>query len=241
MTKVLIGSKSIQTDLNNFQFLKNSNEYELIFSNTGRETIDICRTISPSIIILDSNTKDINFTEVIDRISTLPDEDNKCNLILAVNNPDDKLLLSNVSIIYKVFDYPFDINEARETINYLTRKYKIQDITKSEITTKLSKLGIFPYSVGASCLVSAIFKCYYHPEYFSTLENLYNKVVPEYNGLTSEDVKSKIRHIIDTINTSTNIDGANLYYEIFGQIKTPSPKVFITMFVDYLHKIKGKK
>ena len=240
MTKVLIGNGDIQAGLKNFQFLKNSNEYEIIFSNSGKETIDICRTISPNIIILDSNISDMVYTDIIDTISTLPEENNKCNLILTVNNPKDKQLLSNTSIIYKIFDYSSDAKKVKETINDLTKKYKTHDITKSEINSLISKLGIFPYSLGASCLISAIFKCYYHPEYFYTLDNLYSKVAPEYN-FTVEEVKNKIRHSIDTINISTNIDGAKLYHEIFGQLSKLSPKVFILMFVNYLNKIKGKK
>lgn len=245
MTKVLIGNKDIQTDLKNFQFLKNSNEYDLIFSNTGRETINKCRTISPNIIILDSNIQDMAFTEIIDRISTLPDENNKCNLILTVNNPNHKLLLSNTSIIYKIFDYNLENNldtkKVKEAVNDLTIRYKTPDITKSEVLNLISKLGIFPYSIGTSCLVSAIFKCYYHPEFFSTLDLLYSKVTPEYDNLTQEDIKNKIRHSIDTMNISNNTEGANLYFEIFGNLTKVSPRVFIYLFVNYLNKIKGKK
>lgn len=244
MTKVLIGNKDIQTDLKDFQFLRNSNEYELIFSETGRETINKCRTISPNIIILDSNIQDMDFTEIIDRISTLPDENNKCNLILTVNNPNDKLLLSNTAIIYKIFDYNpkknIDAKKVKEAVNDLTIKYKTPDITRAEVLNLISRLGIFPYSNGTSCLISAIFKCYYHPEYFDTLDNLYSKVAPEYNYTTAE-VKNKIRHSIDTMNISTNVDGANLYHEIFGHLTKVSPRVFIYLFVNYLNKIKGKK
>lgn len=247
MTKVLIGNKDIQTHSKSFQFLRNSSEYELVFSETGRETITKCRTINPSIIILDSNITDMTFTEIIDKISTLPDENNKCNLILTVNNPKDKLLLSNTSIIYKIFDYNLkdnlDTKKVKEAVNDLTTKYKTPDITKSEVTNLISRLGIFPYSNGTNCLISAIFKCYYHPEYFNTLDNLYSKIVPEYEdeGLTKEDIKNRIRHTIDTMNISTNIDGQNLYYEIFGHLTKVSPRIFIYLFVNYLNKIKGKK
>lgn len=244
MTKVLIGNKNIHTDLQSFQFLKNSNEYDLIYSETGKETINKCRTISPSIIILDSNIQDMVFTEIIDRISTMPDENNKCNLILTVNNPKDKLLLSNTAVIYKIFDYnskkDIDTNEIKKAVNDLTIKYKTPDITRTEVISIISRLGIFPYSIGTNCLVSAIFKCYYHPEYFDTLDNLYKKVAPEYD-FTTEEVKNKIRHSIDTMNISTNIDGANLYHEIFGKLTKVSPRVFIYLFVNYLNKIKGKK
>ena len=124
MTKVLIGNNDIQAGLKNFQFLKNSNEYEIIFSNSGKETIDICRTISPNIIILDSNISDMVYTDIIDIISTLPEENNKCNLILTVNDPKDKQLLSNTSIIYKIFDYSSDTKKVKETINDLTKSIK---------------------------------------------------------------------------------------------------------------------
>lgn len=239
MVKVLIGNKNIQEDLQNFQFLKNNNEYELITSNTGKDIINKCLTIKPNIIILDSNIDDMQYTDIIDRLSTLPEENNKCNLLLTVNRPEDKQLLKHTSILYEILDYPLDENFARKTINDLKIKYQIPDIKVVEINTILLALGIHPYSLGSQCLVSAIFKCYYHPEYFYTLDNVYKIVAQEFN-ITKEDVKNKIRHTIDTVNTSINIDGQDLYLKIFGRLKKVSAKIFIQMFVNYLNIIKSK-
>ena len=143
MVKILIGNKDIQTDLKNFQFLQGNNEYEVITSNSGKETIDMCKTISPAIIILNSNFIDMNYTEVIDKISNLPSENEKCNLILTVNNTDDKKLLSNTSIIYKIFDAPFDEKNKenmKETIITLKNKFELPQLSYGELRTILLNL-----------------------------------------------------------------------------------------------------
>lgn len=242
MVKVLIGNKDIQKDINNFQFLKDNNEYEIITSNSGIETINKCKTISPEIIIINSNFLDMAYTEVIDKISNLPSEYDKCNLILTVDNPSDKMLLRNTSIIYRVFDTPFneiDEKKAEETINSLKVKFETPNLTLKELRTILLKLGINTYSNGSQYLISAIFKCYYYPEKFTTLDNIYKIVADEYD-VSKEQVKDAIRHTIDTLNTSYNTDSNNLYLKIFESSQNISSKVFLQKFVDYLHIIKSK-
>lgn len=239
MTKVLIVNRNIQSALKDFQFLQNNGEYELITSNTGKETVEKCRTIKPSIIILDSNIADMNYPDIIDKISELPGEDNKCNLILTTANPKDKQLLKHTSILYEIFDSPFDAKQAKKTIDDLEKKYNTPTITILEVNNLLLKLGINIYSLGAQCLTSAIFKCYYHPEYFYTLDNIYSIVAEEYD-ITKEEVKNKIRHSIDAINRSPYINEQSLYTKIFGNSPNVSSKMFIQMFVNHLHTIKSK-
>lgn len=240
MVKILIGNKDIQTDLKDFQFLKDNNEYEIITSNSGIETINKCKTISPSIIILNSNMGDMSYTDIIDKLSNLPSEFDKCNLILTVDNPKDKLLLSNTSIIYRVFETPIGEKNAKEIITNLKNKFEIPNLTFRELKTILLHLGINTYSKGSQYLMSAIFKCYYYPEKFTTLDNIY-KIVADESNVSKENVKDSIRHTIDTFNTSYNINSNSLYYEIFQDTQNISSKLFLQKFVDYLYKVKSKK
>lgn len=237
MTRVLIGNKNIEIDLKNFQFLQNNGEYEIITSDNGREMIDICRSVKPNIIIFNSDFQDMPYTDIIDKISTLPEENNRCNLILTVNNEKDKQLLKNTSILYEIFDYPIDSKRAKETIGVLKEKYNKPDITVSEVNNLLLRLGMNVYSLGCQCLISAIFKCYYHPEAFFTLDNIYKIVANEYN-LTKEEVKNKIRHSIDTINTSTNIFEDGLYIKIFRKLQKYIFKSFYTNVCELSKYIK---
>ncbi len=239
MTKVLIGSKNVQTDLNDFPFLKNNNDFEIITSNTGKETLCKCRNLQPNIIILDSNISDMKYSDVMERISMLPYENNKCNLILSVEKPEDKLLLKHTSVLYEVLEQPIDKKEAKKTLIDLKTKYEIPNISTKQVKDILLQLGINTYTLGSQCLVSAIFKCYYYPEDFYTLDNIYRKVALEFD-ITKEDVKNKIRHTIDTINTSTNIDGQKLYFSIFGNLAKLSSRTFLQLFIKYLNNLKSK-
>lgn len=239
MVRVLIGNNDIQKELKYFQFLKNNNEYEIITTHSGKETINKCIETNPAIIILNSNFSDMVYTDVIDRISSLPSEYNKCNLILTVNKPEDKILLSNTSIIYRIFDNSLNEHIAKETINLLKAKFETPYLPLKELKSMLLSLGINTYSIGSQYLVSAIFKCYYQPEDFITLDNIYTIVAREYD-VSKEQIKNSIRHIIDTFNNSYNIMNETLYLKIFENTRDISPKLFIQKFVDYLHITKSK-
>ena len=195
--------------------------------------------IKPNIIILNSDFSDIPYTDVIDKISEMPEEDNKCNLILNVKNPYDKIKLENVSVIYKIFEYPPDIIKARETIKSLKIRYEIPNITAPEVNHLLIMLGINIYSKGAQYITSAIFKCYYHPEYFFTMDNIFKLVGNEYS-VSKNEIKNSVRHTVDTLNNYYNNDKNSLYFKIFGQTKNLTSKDFLELFVDYLHIIKSK-
>lgn len=239
MVKVLIGNKDIQKDIKKYQFLIDSNEYEIITSNSGIETINKCIETTPAIIILNSNFSDIAYTDVIDKISNLPSENDKCNLILTVNNPKDKLLLSNTSIIYKVFERPVSQDDAKETMTFLKAKYELPNLSLIELKSILLSLGFNTYSIGSQYLMSAIFKCYYHSETFITLDNVYTQVANEFN-VSKEQVKNSIRHIIETFNKSYNIINENLYLKVFEKKRDISPKQFLQKFVNYLLITKSK-
>lgn len=237
MVKVLIGDKNVKKNINDFKFLLDYNDFQITTSISGSETIIKCQEINPDIIILDSNFNDMIYTDIIDKISALSNEFNKCNLLLKVNNPKDKLYLSNTSIIYKIFDNPIDENSAKETINFLKQKFEVPELTLRELKYQFINLGINIYANSSQYLISAIFKCYYHPEYFFTLDNLYNIISDEYN-VPKEQIKNSIRHLIDTFNNSYNLIDEKLYKKIFIEKGNVSPKQFIQRFVNYLQIIK---
>ncbi len=133
MVRVLIGNNDNQKVIDNFKFLKENNEYEIITSKTGLETIKKCSISEPSIIILNSSFPDMHYTSVIDKISNLPNEYDKCNLILTVNNIKEKMSLSNTSIIYKIFNPPFDEKIMAETVSLLKTKFETPALSLKEL------------------------------------------------------------------------------------------------------------
>ena len=239
MLKVLIGNKNIKKDMKNYQFIKDDPNYEIITSNSGVETIKKCVSTNPEIIILNSSFSDMHYTDVIDKISCLPNENDKCNLILTINNREDKLSLSNTSIIYRIFEKPVNLCEAKETMTFLKTKFELPNLSLKELKSILLDLGIPTYSLGSQFLISTIFKCYYHPETFVTLDNIYKIVANEFD-VSKEQVKNSIRHIIDTFNKSYNIINEKLYFKIFGNAQNISPKQFLQRFINYLQIEKSK-
>lgn len=236
MVKVLIANREIEKEIKNFHFLKErSNEFEIITSCSGAETVEKCKEVEPSIIILNSDFSDMLYTDVLNSLSNLPSENDKCNLILTVENPQDKMLLSNTSIIYKILNAPLNETEMRETIELLKTRFELPNLTLKGLRSILLSLGINIYSIGAQYLISAIFKSYYHSKNFITLDHLYSLISEDYN-VSKEQVKNSIRHCIDTFNKGYNISDKDLYFKIFGRATNISSKQFIQLLIDYLQK-----
>lgn len=239
MIKVLIGNQNIQKDINDFKFLNNDNDCQIITSTSGVEVISKCQKLEPNIIILNSNLSDMRYTEVIDKISVLPSEINKCNLLLKVNNSKEKLLLSNTAIIYKIFDNNDDENKYKDTINTLKEIYEVPEITLKDIKFILLNFGMNTYNNATKYLMAVILQCYYHPEYLITLNNIYEIIAKQYK-IPREQIKNSIRHLIDVFNNSYDLINQNLYKSIFKVKDELSPKRFIEMLVIYLQIIKNK-
>ena len=117
MIKVLIGDSNIQQDIQDFNFLKNNNDIQVITSTSGSETIAKCKEVEPSIIILSSSFVDMNYADVIDKISILPNEFDKCNLILKVNNPKtgDNILMYLIFGLLSIAGFVFSLRKLKKS------------------------------------------------------------------------------------------------------------------------------
>lgn len=124
MVKILIANKDItDQNLNEFQFLKKYPEYRIKISNTGIETIKQCMKLKPNIVILYTNIEDVPFYELLYKLSKLPDEESKSNVILVVENEDEKKLLKNTSKLCEIINKDFEIEEIKKS--FRTFKIKI--------------------------------------------------------------------------------------------------------------------
>ena len=238
MVKVLIGNRNVQDDLNNLPFLNDITEYSVITSNTGNEIIDKCKTINPNIIMLNTNILDMSYTDIIEELSNIPEQLNKCNLILTVNTKKEKLNLKHVAIISDILESPVKENDVKPIVNVLKMKYNVSNITFGSISRTLRNLGLNVSSGGGQYLTSTILHCYNDYNCLETLKKAYNIVAKQY-GVSTERIKDAIRHTIDKLNHSYNLNENPLFVEIFGNINRISAKAFIQTFVDYLHETKN--
>ena len=112
--------------------------YRIKITNTGIETIEQCMKIKPNIIILCSNIYDIPFYELLNKLSKLPDEETKNNVILAVKNDKEKQLLKNTSKLCHIINNDFKIEELKNLLEHLKIKNEFPELTYTDITNLFS-------------------------------------------------------------------------------------------------------
>ena len=88
MIKVLVANTSIErtSRFSKFLQLKDDNEIFISTTNNGIDTLNKYNEITPHIFVLDSGFKDMNSTEIIDRISSTIAEKRNSNILLTLNN-----------------------------------------------------------------------------------------------------------------------------------------------------------
>lgn len=241
MLKVLVASENIKQNSQYCNYLANDKDLEVISTKDGITTLNKYLSLRPNILILDTFFSDLNYTDIIDKITKLDDESSKCNTILTVNTDIKKLDLRNVEKIYSILSEPVNLQELSQTLSNMKKKCKYAEITIDEINTYLSRLYFNLGSNGTDYITSAIFYCYYNPFALKSLDGIYDYVSKEYN-VDAKTIKAGIRSSLVPLNTYRSINSQNKLLAIFNIYKDNiTPKQFLKAFVPYLRYKKNKK
>ncbi len=232
--KILMASSDI--NYNNFccTFLI----YEIEKSTTGLDTLNKYLKIEPDILILDSIINDINYIDIIDKISIFnKNGKNKCNIILIINNQNDKLSLYNTAKIYQIFTKSHDLKHLLENIELMLSEFSIPILTEKEINLLLTKLNFSLSSKGTKYIKSAITHCYYSQyseNTFCSLKELFEIVANEYDT-TIETIRDGIRSSLIPLNTYREFIDSQSILKLFNNYRNITPKYFIETVSTYFH------
>ena len=105
MRKVLIANQDIDQNKQLCQYLKNDKRFEITETTDGKSTLNKYLEIKPNVLILDTNFKDMNCIEIINRLSMTIEEKRNCNTILVVDKSNENIRITNIAKAYKVIDY----------------------------------------------------------------------------------------------------------------------------------------
>ena len=240
MTKILIADENATNNFDLSQFL--SNDKRFIIENTydGITTLNKYIEIKPDILILNSHFSDINYTEIIDRLCLLPDENEISNIILIVNNIEELSLLKNANKICTILKKSHTQNDIGTAVNLLASKMEMPKLTLKELNLYLMQLCFVSKSLCTDYMRSAIMECYHHPQSFSSLQHIFEIVAYQYNT-NPKTVREGIRKSLIPLNNYRTFYTNNLILKIFDFKGDITPKVFLDKFVNYLRCIKNKK
>lgn len=200
MLKVLVSNANIEQNSKLCRFLANDKEIKLTSTNDSQVALCKYFETEPDIFILDSFSNNMSYIEVLDRISVSPSEKQKCNTLITLDNPEDKLLLLNTAKVYKIFHKPLDLDYLYSTINLMRSEKTVSELSIEEIYSLLLHLNFSLTAKGTHYFVSAILQCYYYPDAFSSLDNIFRIVGVQHN-VEETTVRNAMRSALKRFNT----------------------------------------
>lgn len=240
MTKVLVANENKRQNIAYCQYLTNDTKLTVMATNSGLDTLNKYLEINPNILILDSYFKDITSVEIIDRLSILKDEKQKCNIILTANSKKEQLAFLDVAKIYKILQKPFDYQHLLDTVIQLDNENKYEKLDEMNLHLLFLNLDLNVTSEGVIFLKDAIKECYYFPNLLGHLDKVLNLVAYKHH-IKPETVRSAIRTTLKPLNLYDYTHSPNsLVSSLFDTTRNISPKYFLDVVVPYL-RIKNQK
>ena len=239
MLKILVANQNNEQNLEYCKFLANRTGYNIQSCTDGKTTLLEYKKEEPNILILDSNFNDINCTDLINKITSFPNEKNKCNIILTVDSIEQFCDLENVAKINQILYKPINHEKLIDKIDLMKQEFETMDILDNELNSYLLQLSLNVNSIGCKYLKCAILNYYYYSKRFNYLEDVFITVASEYN-VTKSEIREGIRSALIPLNIYRDTIQHPIM-KLFDTTRNITPKYFLEFFVIYLKSKKNKK
>lgn len=107
MINLMIAEDEIEIGLNYLQFLTNDKDIKIVsFTTDGERTLKDYLEKKPDILLLDLDMPKMSGLEIIEYLNQIPEERNKCNIIVVSG---DRLKISKIrktSKVYEIIEKP---------------------------------------------------------------------------------------------------------------------------------------
>lgn len=240
MLKVLISNADLEQNSRYCDFLANDKDFEIISTSSGNATLNKYLYVEPDIFVLDSDFKDLNYLDIINRLSTIVNERKKCNTLITTNNKEDLFYLQNIAKIYKAFSKPVVLETLIDTINLMKKEITVEELTIQEINALFLMIGLGLGSNGVHYLSSAIVQCYYQPSLLNSLDTILNLIAYQYN-VKPESVRESMRSTLERLNKNTITFTNNPLLKLLDTERNITPKYFLDIITTYFQIKKKKK
>lgn len=235
MVKILIANKNIEQDLTLCQYLANLNGVKVVTTTNGLSTLEEYLKLRPDIFILHTNLKDINYVDIINKLSSDRIEKNNCNTILVSDSDtsNSSVCITDVSKLYKIFMRKPDLQELLKIIMEMSDNALDKKIDLLFLKTKIS-LGSNP----SDKVRDALTKCYYCSDLLSNINDVFDIVAKDYHT-TRDGIRSSFRTALSRLNLYKDNGNQNFeIYKLFEKGEDVTPKHFLDVGTYYLRNKK---
>ena len=230
MIKVMIADDNPAFCKSCFEFLTKDKDIKVVsYVNDGEEAIKKYLNIQPDVLLLDVNMPKATGFEVINTLSTYPNEKEKCNIIVMTGETAMQVNLYNMSKVYSILPKPVGFEVVLEKVKELA--HENEEIDFSKLKDILLEFRINVYSNSYKYLISLITLAYNQPSLLRNIKDLYIQVAKQYH-VSPYTIKWSIRNISDILDRTASIDKICDIFNLKYRPDSISPKYFITLIIE---------
>lgn len=222
------------------QYLSNNSKMHIIYASTGIQAINSYNEVNPSVLVMDTNFKDLNSYEIINRLSSTKRESKNCNIILTANLDEPIKTVSNTEKIYKILFKPIKFSELENAIDNICLNSQIPELDELQLQLLLLDLKFNLNSLATKYLIEAIHQCYYFPHLLKSLDDIIKLVAFKFN-VNEKTVKFSFRNALKPLNNYRYSITESAFVNLFDNMRNITPKYFLEVITTYLHKTAKKE
>ena len=236
MVKVLVANENTEQTTNFCKYLQNDNALFTSSANSGIEALNKYNEINPHIFILDSHFKDMETTEIIDRLSSTVVEKRNSNIILTMDELKEQNNFLDVAKIYKFVEIPKLTQQLLyDTVKQMDNENKYDDFTDKQLNSLLATMNMIVTSPRTKLLIEAVKECYYNTNLACNLGEVMKILSYKHNGYSVEAIQSAFRGALAPLNYNRENLQEHPLVKMFDPSKNISSKVFLETITEYLY------
>lgn len=232
MVNLMIAEDEIDIGLNYFHFLTNDKDIKIVsFTTDGERTLKDYLEKKPDILLLDLDMPKMSGLEIIDYLNQIPEERNKCNIIVITGDRLKMSKLRKTSKVYQIVEKPID----SERLLALVKEVPIPETNDFEMKKQalFQDLHLKPYYEGTEYLSDAVDVV--HNKRTERLEDIY-KIVSAKRKVSPSRVKWGIRNTVKRMNRVAPKECLKNIFYVYNSSEKVTPKDFMTYTIKYLNK-----
>lgn len=236
MIKLMIAEDNIDIGSTYVQFLTNDKDIKIVsYSTDGERALIEYLEKKPDILLLDLDLPKKNGLEIIEYLSKIPEEKDKCNIIVITGDKQKIGKIRKTSKVYEIIEKPVKFEKLVDFVKEIPLPNNNDFETKKKDMFSILKLK--PSSKGTKYLADAVEITYNDPSMEDNLNQLYN-IISIKRCVTFSKAKWGIINSIKRINRVAPRDFLKKVFYVYDKYDEITPKNFFSYARDYLKKKK---
>lgn len=235
MINVMIAEDDVNIASTYVQFLTEDKDIKVVSLTTdGDRALKEYLEKKPDILILDLDMPKKNGLEIIEHLSKIPEERNKCNIIVITGDRLKKGRINKTQKVYAILEKPVKYEKLAEFVKQVPLP-KDKDFEKKKKDMFIS-LNLKPSLNATKCLSEAVDVTYNDPTLEDDLNRLYT-IVSVRKKISIGAAKWRIINSIKRINKVAPQGFLKKYFYVYNKDEEVTPKNFFSYARDYLKNV----